>query len=251
MAKKKFCIPVKNIKRLIDDDSGCFATDKIAVEGRPVGYMYREPPDNDVDSGWRFMAGDETDEYMDDANNFGVYAVNSVANFDPDIIPFIDATIGSAFARNPETGQFEEVESPIDPDECLNPEFPVVTGDFELDADWAIFLPHKFNRRVEDGTLILWRRKVSIYVNAWNNDHDESISHRLKDLKSDISPNSFELEEQQKGKTQRISYRLVENGVNALYGFVVAEDGHLQVVIYFDNEADIKLARSLFNSITR
>ena len=31
-----------------------------------VGYCYREKPDGDWDSGWRFTAGDESEEYMDD-----------------------------------------------------------------------------------------------------------------------------------------------------------------------------------------
>ena len=46
---------------------GCFATDRILVDGEKVGYMYREEPadGNDWDSGWRFTAGDESQEYMD------------------------------------------------------------------------------------------------------------------------------------------------------------------------------------------
>ena len=38
----------------------CYASDRIAVDGCPVGYCYREEPDNDTDtdSGWRFFAGE-------------------------------------------------------------------------------------------------------------------------------------------------------------------------------------------------
>ena len=57
------------------------------MEGRKVGYCYREEPDGDWDSGWRFTAGDESDEYMDDPNNAGIYGLNSICNDDPDIIP--------------------------------------------------------------------------------------------------------------------------------------------------------------------
>ena len=42
---------------------------KRQVEGCKVGYCYREEPDGGWDSGWRFTAGDESDEYMDDPNN--------------------------------------------------------------------------------------------------------------------------------------------------------------------------------------
>jgi hypothetical protein len=95
---------------LTNGHGGCFATDQITVNGRKVGYMYREQPDNDIDSGWRFMAGDETQEYMDDPDNLAIYDVNTIANYDPDIVPFLDAPYETAFARDPDTGQFEEVE---------------------------------------------------------------------------------------------------------------------------------------------
>jgi len=82
----------------------CIATDRITVEGLPVGYMYREAPERDMDSGWRFTAGDEPEEYLDDAANHSVYDVNTIANYDPAIVPFLDAPVGSAFIRHPRTG---------------------------------------------------------------------------------------------------------------------------------------------------
>lgn len=103
---KKFYKSAQQIKPLAKGHGGCFATDEIVVKGRPVGYMYREQPDNDIDSGWRFLAGDETDEYIDDAGNLGFYDVNTVANYDPDIIPYLDHPIGSAFMRDQKTGDF-------------------------------------------------------------------------------------------------------------------------------------------------
>jgi hypothetical protein len=88
----------------------CFATDHITVEGRKVAFMYRESPDNDIDSGWRFLSGFESDEYMNDPDNHGIYDVNTIANHDPDIIEFLDAPIGTAFEREEGTGAFVEVE---------------------------------------------------------------------------------------------------------------------------------------------
>jgi hypothetical protein len=72
--------------------------------------MYREEPDNDVDSGWRFMSGRESDAYMDYAGNHGAYDVNTIANYDRDIIPFLDAPIGSAFEREDGIGPFVEID---------------------------------------------------------------------------------------------------------------------------------------------
>ena len=249
MPEKKFHLLRKNIEQLVEHNGGCIATDLITVNGRPVGYMYRERPDNDVDTGWRFLAGDESEEYMNDSDNHGVYAVNTIANYDNDILPFIDAPIGSAFARNPETGRFESVPSPVDPDDCLHPDFPIVTGHHELNSAWTIDLPLKFNRRIEDGSLVLWRVGITLYFNDWTNDQNESIETRLAFLKTSISPDTFDSREEQTGASRRFSYRLIENNVNALYGFVIVTSGHLQVAIYFDNESDIDLARAMFASI--
>ena len=112
LQKKDWYIKAADIKDLFhwDEAEGCFATDRILVDGCKVGYMYREEPDGDWDSGWRFTAGDESDEYMDDPNNSGIYALNTVANNDPEIIPFLTAPCGSAFIRDDE-GALREEES--------------------------------------------------------------------------------------------------------------------------------------------
>src|SRR5688500_16321036 len=73
MAKKQFALRADQIKPLAKNRGSCFATDMITVEGRKVGYMYREEPRNDQDSGWVFTAGQESQCYMDDADNHGIY----------------------------------------------------------------------------------------------------------------------------------------------------------------------------------
>ena len=107
---KHFRLSADQIKPLAEGYGGCFATDMITVAGHRVNFMYREAPDNGMDSGWRFMSGLESDEYMNDAANHGVYDVNTIANYDPDIIPFLNAAIGSAFERDRATGRFAPVE---------------------------------------------------------------------------------------------------------------------------------------------
>lgn len=94
---KKFKLAAEQMKSLVPSMGGCIATDRITVDGARVGYMYREWADHGQDGGWRFLAGDETQDYMDDAANHGIYAPNTVANYDPAIIPYLDAGIGAAF----------------------------------------------------------------------------------------------------------------------------------------------------------
>ena len=92
------------------------ATDRITVDGQRVGYCYREEPDNDLDSGWRFFAGTEEQEYVDDPANLGLYNVNTIANYDPEVVPLLDSPPGCAFVRLPEDGAFVPVEPPGSPD---------------------------------------------------------------------------------------------------------------------------------------
>lgn len=105
-AAKTFKLDKSQIKQLIPNMGGCIATDKITVEGKKVGFMYRTSPINDADSGWQFTAGDESQEYMDDPKNSGIYAVNTICNYDPSIIPFLNSPVGSSFIRDPKTGNF-------------------------------------------------------------------------------------------------------------------------------------------------
>ena len=87
---RSYHVKAEDMKNLLPDwagADGCIATNRITVEGCKVGYCYREEPDGDWDSGWRFTAGDESDDYMDDPNNAGLYKLNTICNDDSDIIP--------------------------------------------------------------------------------------------------------------------------------------------------------------------
>lgn len=107
--KKKFKLSAGQIQELAPGLGGCIATDKITVEGFPVRFMYREEPDNEDDSGWRFMSGYEDDEYMENPDNHSIYDVNTIANYDQSIIPLLSAAVDSAFEKTRESEQFVEV----------------------------------------------------------------------------------------------------------------------------------------------
>ena len=107
---KTLRIPGDQIKDLARGRGTCFATDMIVVRGKRVGFMYREAPDNDDDSGWRFMSGLEDQDYMDNPDNLGLYDVNTVANHDPTIIPLLGEPIGAVFERIPGAANFRPVD---------------------------------------------------------------------------------------------------------------------------------------------
>ena len=108
---RDYHVKAEDVKHLLPDwegADGCIATNRITVEGRKVGYCYREEPDGGWDSGWRFTAGDESDEYMDDPNNAGIYKLNTICNDDPDIIPLLNTPAPCAFERD-ENGVFQQI----------------------------------------------------------------------------------------------------------------------------------------------
>lgn len=110
MKRKTFKLDRSEILPLAEGHGGCIATDRITVEGLPVRFMYREEPNNHVDSGWRFMSGIGEDEtYMNNSDNHGVYDVNTIANYDRSIIPCLDAPIGSCFEKRPGAEDFVKV----------------------------------------------------------------------------------------------------------------------------------------------
>lgn len=76
------------------------ATDRITVDGAPVGYMYRENAVREEDSGWRFFAGEEDEHYMANLQRHDVYDINTIVNYDPDILPHLDADEGNRFERD-------------------------------------------------------------------------------------------------------------------------------------------------------
>jgi hypothetical protein len=106
---KKCRLSADQIKPLATGRGTCYASDRITVDGHMVGYMYREESRLEFYSGWTFLSGRETQEFEDDPKDTMLYDVNTIANYDPEIIPFLDAPIGSAFERDTHTGKFVEV----------------------------------------------------------------------------------------------------------------------------------------------
>src|SRR2546423_5965626 len=92
-APKTFKLRADQIKSLAPGHGACIATDMITVQGKRVGLMYKEEPREEADSGWCFSAGTESQEFMDDVANHAVYDINTYANSDPEIYPFLSAPV--------------------------------------------------------------------------------------------------------------------------------------------------------------
>jgi hypothetical protein len=72
-------------------------------------------------------------------------------------------------------------------------------------------------------------------------------------LRGDTSPDAFDDSVFTDGDLIRYSYRLTERRdervVHALYGFAIGVDSHVQIAIYFDDEADLEMATASCRSL--
>jgi hypothetical protein len=96
---KRAPLDTSSFKQLITDFKYCAVTAKIIYEGQQVHFMYREKPVNETDSGWQFLAGTETQAYLSDPDNAAMYRLNTIANFDPAVIPYLDLPVGTDLER--------------------------------------------------------------------------------------------------------------------------------------------------------
>jgi len=116
MSEKTFKLSAGAIKPLATNRGSCIASDHITVKGMPVRFMYRDEPDSEIDSGWRFFSGLEDQAYASDSRNFSMYDVNTIANYDPSIIPLLDEEEGTAWGKD-SSGEFVEEDFPDIPED--------------------------------------------------------------------------------------------------------------------------------------
>ena len=136
----------------------------------------------------------------------------------------------------------------------LHPDFPVVEGKYQLTDDWSITLDQKHNRRIEDGSMVIWRPGFTVWLKVWKLKDGETPAQRLGELKKGIDKKATDPVEEKEGKPLRFSYRLKEEADDkrqaAFYGFAVGPESHVSVSIYFDREDDLKQAKEVFKSLT-
>jgi hypothetical protein len=135
----------------------------------------------------------------------------------------------------------------------LHPDFPVVEGRYQMTSNWAITLDQKHNRRIEDGSLVLWRRGFTMWIIVWNAKPDETLQERYQSIREGIAEDAEDIVEETSASSLRFSYRLAEGADDqrqpAFYGFAVSAEGHVQIAIYFDKPEDLETARSIFQSL--
>jgi len=86
------------------------ASNEVMEEGKTIGYLYREEPEDDTDSGWRVFSGEESQEYADEPTNFSMYNASTIIEREPMVVRCLDSQYPIAFERDPVSGKFLKVE---------------------------------------------------------------------------------------------------------------------------------------------
>ena len=97
-----------SIKEYTDMQKYAFVTQR-AIDNSYVGFCYREFSDIKIDSGWRFMYGDEDEEYLDNPDNVLVKDLSDLIEWKPELKDVISAPRGSDFEWNPDKETFEKI----------------------------------------------------------------------------------------------------------------------------------------------
>ena len=132
--------------------------------------------------------------------------------------------------------------------------YPLVDGHYQLTAEWSIDLPSQFARRIEEGSLVLWRPGLTVWCDAFGNDHRTSRTVRLKEIRSKISSAASAIREESGPKVTRLVYRLrdqnADGPVESVTSFTFSDDGYLQMAVYFDAPDDERVAFAIADSVS-
>jgi hypothetical protein len=138
----------------------------------------------------------------------------------------------------------------------LHPDYPIVTGNYQMTDEWSVVLPEEFNRRIEDGSLVLWRPALTFWITIWGNDKGTSVEKRLASILEAASGLRNEQQIERTEKLVRLTYELPDedssrpqSSYNSISGYVIASFGHVQISAYFDTPATRTLGYKIIHSV--
>jgi hypothetical protein len=138
----------------------------------------------------------------------------------------------------------------------LHPDFPVVSGDYLMTTGWHVSLPEEFNRRIEDGSLVLWRPELTFWINVWNNDNQLTVDQQLNAILNSASDDRSDEKIDRDSAITRLTYELTEidpERANAEYrsisGYVISSRGYAQISAYYDSPSARTLGYQIIHSV--
>jgi hypothetical protein len=138
----------------------------------------------------------------------------------------------------------------------LHPDFPIVEGLYRLTREWELNLPEKFNRRVEDADLVIWRPGLTFWIAVWGPQADMTPEETLVWILKDASPDRTDETVDRSGGVIRLSYRLREHDPErhrqdyvSISGYVIAPSGHVQISAYCDSSEAERTGDKVIGSV--
>lgn len=97
-----------SIKEYTDLQKYAFVTQR-AIDNNYVGYCYRENSEIKIDSGWRFLYGDEDEDYLDNPDNTLTQDLKDIIAWKPELKEILAFRQGSELEWNSDKEIFEKV----------------------------------------------------------------------------------------------------------------------------------------------
>ena len=140
----------------------------------------------------------------------------------------------------------------------LHPDFPVVEGRFRLTREWELDLPGQFNRRMENGDMVLWRPGLTFWIAVWGPEADKTPEETLAWILEDASQDRIDEKVDRTGDLIRLTYRLQEEdpertpaNYTSISGYVIAPSGHVQITAYSDDAEAESTGDEVIGSVRR
>ena len=231
---KQYKLTEDRIQRMIPDYGVAFATDRITVDGEQVAYMVRHKPDCEEDSGWVLHSKGESPEYIDDPENTSVFDLNTLCNYDPEIIRYLTYPPGTEVERNDEGKLRVTTESVDEPSMVFM--YPVDVGRVSVTDEWSFMVNSRMLRRFEDSELVIWKPGFTIWLSVSLS--GLSVADKIQKVLEDESAKGAEAEQETVGNLTKLRYFLeeeIDGNKQKSANIVGFAEGHeIYMSIYYD-----------------
>ncbi len=82
---------------------------KRALDADHIGFCYRDDPETNIDSGWRFLYGDEDEEYLDNPTNCQAVYPEEMLSINPALDVILAAPVHTEFEWDDEHQMYVEI----------------------------------------------------------------------------------------------------------------------------------------------
>lgn len=216
---------------------GLMVSKLITEEGENPMFMYREKRASKEDSGWRIFSGLETEEYLENHLNIGIYNPSTILKIDSSIQHLLLKGVGSVFERKDKISKWSKVY-----DYKLEDDF---IAKHDLTESWTMTINNLFEKtKEESGDLLFTTGDKSVRIAIWNfNQKKEEIyQDHLNQIKNRDESETKTLKnyEFSDSEISRLGYLIRESDgrkeYDVIYGFSIIDGQIIQLAFYFDDE---------------